>query len=152
MGSRRFYSTLPFKPTFITERSQSRPSRQKPGYRHWCRGHGGVRLTSLLLRASSACFLIEPRTTHLEGWHHCTMDPPQKLSIKEIHNRIAYVLIWWGIFSIEVSSFKMTLAFVRLIKKNRHFTFNALLLKLGSMMYHEKLNSFWKYIKKHHRQ
>jgi hypothetical protein len=36
---------------------------QEPGGRSWCRSHGGMLLTGLLIMACSACFLIEPRTT-----------------------------------------------------------------------------------------
>lgn len=43
------------------EGSQRR-SQQEPGSRSWCKGHEGVLLTSLLLRACSVYLFIEPRT------------------------------------------------------------------------------------------
>lgn len=36
---------------------------QEAGGRNWCRGLGGVLLTSLFHMNCSACFLTEPRTT-----------------------------------------------------------------------------------------
>jgi hypothetical protein len=46
----------------ITKGSQDWNS-SRSGSRSWCRGHGGMLLTGLLLLACSACFLIEPKTT-----------------------------------------------------------------------------------------
>jgi hypothetical protein len=42
---------------------------QELGGRSWCRGHGGMFLTGLLLLTCSACFLIEPKAI-AQGWRH----------------------------------------------------------------------------------
>jgi hypothetical protein len=50
---------------FITKRSQDWNS-GRSGSRSWCRGHGGMFLTSLPHLACSACSLIKPKTTSPE--------------------------------------------------------------------------------------
>lgn len=114
IGKRGFHSILQFEVTVITEESQRRHSRQEPDCRNWFRGHRGVPLTGCFPWLPQPAFLwnLGPPAW---GWHHCRMDTPPKLSIKKIHNRIAYVPISWGFFSIKGSSFKMILACVMLI-------------------------------------
>jgi hypothetical protein len=84
-----------FTSQFIIKGSQDRNSkRQEPGGRNWCRGHGWILLTGLLLMAYSAYFLIEPRTTSA-GMTPPTMDwafPHQSL-IKKMSCRLTYSLI-----------------------------------------------------------
>lgn len=55
--------------TFLHDSSTSKKARtgteagQEPGRRSWCRHSGGALFTGLLPMATSASFLIEPRTT-----------------------------------------------------------------------------------------
>jgi hypothetical protein len=51
-------------------------SGQDPRGRSWCRGHGRMLLTGLLIMACSACLLIEPRTTSPgDGTAHSGLGP-----------------------------------------------------------------------------
>ena len=83
---------------------------QKPGGRSWCRGHGGVLLTGLLLMACSAFLLIELRTTSpdmassIVGWAL-----PHQSLIKKCYIGLPIAGSYRGIFSIEVPSSQMTL-------------------------------------------
>ena len=74
-GSRGLFSSH-----YINKESQDRSSSrvEKPRGRNWCRGHGGVLLTGLLLMTCSACFLTEPRTISPGT------DPPLQSPIKKI--------------------------------------------------------------------
>lgn len=62
-----FYFTHSYIKQFVLKSDEDRNSgRAGTWSRSGCRGHGGVRLTALLLMACSACFLIHPRTTSPE--------------------------------------------------------------------------------------
>jgi hypothetical protein len=61
----RVYSAYTSILLFITKESQDWNSSRSES-RSWCRSHGGVFFTGLLLLAYSACSLIEPKTTSPE--------------------------------------------------------------------------------------
>jgi hypothetical protein len=65
VGEERVYSAYTSILLFITERSQDWNSSRSES-RSWCRSHGGMFFTGLLLLACSACSLIEPKTTSPE--------------------------------------------------------------------------------------
>ena len=86
-------------------------TRQKAGGRSWCRSHGGVLLTGLLLEPYSACFLIEPRPTK-PGMALPTMGlahPHQILIIKMPYRLVYSRILWkhllgWGFLLFDDSS------------------------------------------------
>jgi hypothetical protein len=86
-----------------------RKSGRDPGGRSWCRGHGGMLLTGLLIMACSPCFLIEPRANS-PGMALPTMGwaLPNQLLIK----KLLYSQIFWRHFLNWSSSFQMALAYV----------------------------------------
>jgi hypothetical protein len=65
VGEERVYSAYSSTLMFITKERQDWNSSRSEN-RNWCRGHGGMLLTDLLLLACSACFLIELKTTSPE--------------------------------------------------------------------------------------
>ena len=77
---------LPYCCLSSEEAKTGTQTRQEPRSRSWCRGHGGVLLTSLFPEACSTCFHIEPRTTNPQ-WssvlHHQSL-------IKKILYRVVY--------------------------------------------------------------
>jgi hypothetical protein len=68
--------------------------------RSWCRGHGEMLLTSLLLMACSAHSLIEPRTTSPRmapstiGW---------ALLHESLIKKIPYNWVLWGLFFLSLN-------------------------------------------------
>jgi hypothetical protein len=68
VGEERVYSAYTSILLFITKGSQDWNS-SRSGSRSWCRGHGGMFLTSLPPLACSACSLIEPRLP-VQRWSH----------------------------------------------------------------------------------
>jgi hypothetical protein len=60
VGEKRVYSAYTSMLLFITKGSQDWNSSRSES-RSWCRGHGGMFFTGLLLLACSACSFIEPR-------------------------------------------------------------------------------------------
>lgn len=84
--------------------------RQEPGGRGWYRDQGGVQLTGLFLMASSACFLIEPRT---KGDPTLTMGCPLPHPTPNKSLRSLFTAQSYGdIFLIELPSSQMTLTCV----------------------------------------
>ena len=83
----------------FTEGSQGKYSRQEPGSRSWCRSHGGVLLTGLLLMACSPCFLIKCSTIR-PGMASPIMDwcLPHQTLIKKMPYRPACSRILWRHF------------------------------------------------------
>jgi hypothetical protein len=83
----------------------------------WCRGHGGVLLTGLLIMACSVCFLLEPGPP-AQGWHWQSAGPsPVNHQLKKCHTGlpiarsfggsffffkwllfILYMWVHWGVF------------------------------------------------------
>ena len=62
----------------------------RSGSRNWCRGHGGMFITSLLPLACSACSLIEPRLP-AQRWHYPQGDlPPWSLIEKMPYSWISW--------------------------------------------------------------
>ena len=74
LGEERVYSAYTSTLLFITKGSQDWNS-SRSGSRSWCSGHGGMLLTGLLPLASSACSLIEPKSTS-PGMAPPTRGPP----------------------------------------------------------------------------
>lgn len=73
----------------------------------------------LLSVACLACFLIPLRTTYPGvGLSIVGSALLYQLLIKKMIHRLACRAIWWGIFSIEFSSFQMVLACVKLKKQS----------------------------------
>lgn len=69
-------------------------------------------LTGLLPMAHSACFLIEPAQ---DGPTYNRLGPPPPITkYKTMPYRFAYSPVLWGIFLIEIASFSVTLACVKL--------------------------------------
>jgi hypothetical protein len=101
----RVYLAYTFTSLFIAKGNQDRNSGQNPGGQCWCRGHGGVLLTGLLQGFLS---LLSYRTQD----HSSGMAPPtmgcalRHCSLRKCLTAGSY----GGIFSIEVSSSRMTLA------------------------------------------
>lgn len=91
----------------ITEGSQSR---------NLSRGHKGVLLAGLLPIACSAGFLIELKTT-CPGVAVPQRDKPSphQLPIKKMHHRFLHRPIYWGVFSVEGSSSKVSPAWATLL-------------------------------------
>jgi hypothetical protein len=86
--------SIVFPHQFITEKR----SGQEPRSRSWCRGHGGVVLTGLVLMACSACFIIAPGITH-SGVSLPMKDGPIHISsMKKMPHRLAHRAVWWGHF------------------------------------------------------
>lgn len=111
-GKWSVYSSSFFQVTIITEGSQNRNPRQEPGLRNWCRGLGRVLLTGLVFMTCSVCFLTLLRTMGgtTMGWaHHINHQSRKYVTSLPVGQSAG------GIFSIEISLLKMTLACVRLI-------------------------------------
>jgi hypothetical protein len=76
-------------------------------WKSWCRGHGGMLLTTLLLRACSAGFLIEPQTTShavgptTVGWALPSISLVKKMPYSWIYGGI---LLNWGFLLPDNSS------------------------------------------------
>ena len=61
---------------------------QKPGGRSWCRGHGTVLFTGLLIVAWPTCFLIEPRMANPIG-----LGPPTSVTRKMFYRFVCSPLL-----------------------------------------------------------
>jgi hypothetical protein len=94
---------------FITKGNQDWNT-SRLGSRSWCRGHGGMFLTGLLLLACGllSFFLIEPRTAS---------PPTEALRTWSLVEKIPYSWISWGIFSTESPFSVRTPACVKLTHK-----------------------------------
>lgn len=93
--------------------------------RNWHRHHGGTLLTGFLSMACWTCFLTQPRTTFPGGGTTHGGGLSSLISIinpEMTHHRISHRQSDRGIFSINVPSSEITLAYVRLEKK-KHSTF-----------------------------
>ena len=62
-GEDLFNLTFPGNSPLLKEVRAGTQTGQECEGRSWCRGHGGVLPTDLLLMVCSVCFLTEPRTT-----------------------------------------------------------------------------------------
>jgi len=106
VGEERVYSAYTSMLLFITKGSQDWNS-SRSASRSWCRGHGGMLLTGLLLLTCSACFLIEPKTTSpgmaplIMGWAL----PPWSLVEKMPYSWVSWRhFLNWGSFLWDNSS------------------------------------------------
>jgi hypothetical protein len=88
-GEERVYSVYISKLLFITKGSQDLNS-SKSGSRSWCRGHGGMFFTGLLLLTYSACSLIEPKTTS-QGIVPPTRGPPPLITNWENASQLEFM-------------------------------------------------------------
>jgi hypothetical protein len=89
---------------FITKGSQDWNS-SRSGSRNWCRGHGGMFLTGLLLLACSACSLIEPRLPAQRWSHPQGAFPPWSLIEKMPYSWISWRhFLNWSSFLCDNSS------------------------------------------------
>jgi hypothetical protein len=68
VGEKRFYPAYTFTLRFITKGGQDWNS-SRSGSRSWCRGHGGMLLTSLLPLAFSICSFSNPGLP-AQRWYH----------------------------------------------------------------------------------
>lgn len=103
----------------ITERSQSRISRQEPGGRSWGRDHREVLLTVLLLADCSTTlftpiYMLRSRTTH--SW----LGHPTSISNCQSPHKHAHRAIWWRQFHTWGHSSQACLDFDKLRKKIYH--------------------------------
>ena len=113
VGEERVYSAYISTLLFITERSQEWNS-SRSGSRSWCRGHGGIFFTGLLLLACSACSLIKPKTTSPE------VVPPTR-SLSPLITNWENALQLGGISPTEVPFSVITPAYVKLTPKTSQY-------------------------------
>lgn len=109
--------TIPFPDSRHTDVYPS--SRPETVSRSWCRHHGEVLLTGLILVVYSTCFIIEPRTT-CPGVALFTMSLAlaHQTLLKKIPYSPVYSLILLWRFLFEVPSSTVTLAWDKMTKKN----------------------------------
>ena len=104
VGEERVYSAYVSTLLFITKGSQDWNS-SRSGSRSWCRGHGGMFFTGLLLLACSACSLIEPRLPAQRWSHPQGAFPPWSLIEKMPYSWISWRhFLNWSSFLCDNSS------------------------------------------------
>jgi hypothetical protein len=76
---------------------------------------GGTQLIGKLLLLYSACLYIESRMSEWLRVGSATVGwaLPRQSSVKKTHHMLVHTLIFWDIFSTDVCSSKMALAYVK---------------------------------------